>query len=60
MNKYKWVCLNCGSDDILVDAYAQFNVASQAWELVEAFPEQDNAMCRKCNQETKLESVINE
>ena len=60
MNKYKWVCSNCGSDNVLVDAYAQFNVASQVWELVEAFPEQDNAMCRKCNRETKLESVINE
>ena len=47
MNKYKWVCSNCGSDDVLVDAYAQFNVASQVWELVDAFPEQDNASCRK-------------
>ena len=60
MNKCKWVCSTCGSDDVLVDAYAQFNVASQAWELVDAFPEQDNANCRKYDQESKIESVMHE
>ena len=31
------VCSQCGSEEVLADAYAQWNVGSQQWEIVETF-----------------------
>jgi hypothetical protein len=36
-DKSKMVCSQCGSEEVLVDAYARWNVESQGWEIVETF-----------------------
>ena len=47
-----YVCSDCGSDDIFVDAYAQWNptggpLGTGCWELVNEFPG-DNDACQSC------------
>lgn len=46
------ICSTCKSDDVLGDAYASFNPASQAWELQNVFAK--GAHCNKCDGETSL------
>ena len=41
------VCHNCGSDDIVKDAWASWNVEKQEWELEDFF---DDTFCRACAQ----------
>lgn len=43
------VCRTCGSDDILSDAWARWNVETQQWELSSAL---DNEECCCCEGET--------
>jgi len=45
MNRIKMVCNNCGSENVLKDAYAAWNVDSQQWELSNTF---DNNICDDC------------
>ena len=47
-----YVCSDCGSDDIFVDAYAQWSptggpLGTGCWELVNAFPGNGDA-CQSC------------
>ncbi|MES2906700.1 MAG: hypothetical protein V4691_06710 [Pseudomonadota bacterium] len=50
--KILMVCAECGSDDVLADAYAEWNVDAQKWELQNAFDK--GAYCNSCEQETRL------
>lgn len=51
--KVRMVCSQCGSEEVLADAYAQWNVGSQQWEIVETF--EKGAYCSKCDSETRIE-----
>jgi hypothetical protein len=51
--KIKMVCADCGSDDVLADAYAEWDVASQKWELQNTFYK--GAYCNACEAETRLD-----
>ena len=56
--KLKMVCSTCGSDQVLRDAWAEWDVASQDWVLQNVF---DAAYCEKCEGETSInEEPINE
>ena len=48
MAKFKIVCRHCGSENVLADAYAAWNVDKQEWELVNAF--EDGSVCDDCGQ----------
>lgn len=49
------VCRTCGTDQVLRDAYASWNVDNQEWELQNVF---DAAVCEgRCDGETKLDEV---
>jgi hypothetical protein len=50
--KVRMVCSQCGSEDVFADAYAGWNVGSQAWEIVETFAK--GAYCNKCEGETRI------
>lgn len=52
MTKVKMVCSECGSDNVLKDAYAAWNVETQEWELSATF---DNTVCDNCG---AVDSVI--
>jgi hypothetical protein len=47
------VCTKCGSDDVFADAYAAWDVTTQAWVLTQTFDK--GAFCDKCDGETTLE-----
>lgn len=44
------VCRNCGSDDVVKDAWASWNPVTGDWELSETF---DEGYCRACEATTK-------
>lgn len=48
----KPVCNRCGSDAVLRDAYAEWDVEKQDWVLQNVF---DDAFCEDCEGECKLE-----
>jgi len=45
------VCSECGSDDVKVDAFAEWDVERQKWVLSDVF---DNEFCCDCDGETHL------
>lgn len=45
------VCATCGSQDVVVDAWASWNPATAMWELEDC---SDAAFCKACNGKTKL------
>ena len=49
-----YVCRRCKSDNILVDAYAQWDVATQNYVITTVF---DNATCVDCGGETQTEEI---
>ena len=51
--KVKMVCSHCGSEEVLADAYAQWDVDNQLWEVVETYSK--GAYCSKCDGETRIE-----
>jgi hypothetical protein len=51
--KVKMVCAHCGSDDVLADAYAKWDVETQTWEVTQTFDK--GACCNKCDGETRIE-----
>lgn len=51
MTPYTYVCANCGSKEVWVDATAVWSEAAQQWELLHTF---DNSYCNDCDGETNL------
>jgi hypothetical protein len=47
--------LDCGSDDVLCDAYAEWDVLEQQWSLQNIFDK--GAWCNACDGETTLKEV---
>ena len=47
------VCAHCGSDDVRADAYAEWDVEAQKWEIAQRF--ERAAYCNKCDGETRIE-----
>lgn len=50
--KVKIVCRDCGSEDVVRDAWAEWDVENQEWVLQDYF---DAAYCNNCEGECKLE-----
>lgn len=48
------VCSSCGSDDILMDAYARWDSAAQDWALNSTH---ESAVCEDCGGECRLDWV---
>ena len=53
--KIKYICSQCGSDDVLSDAYAEWDVIGQHWLLQNTFDK--GAYCNACGGETSLDGV---
>lgn len=51
MLKKKIVCTRCGSDEVVKDAYAQWNVDKQNWEIQNLF---DMCFCEVCERECSI------
>ena len=54
-HRIKYVCRECGSDDVLCDAYAEWDVVEQHWSLQNTFGR--GAWCNTCDGETRLNAV---
>jgi len=52
MKKYTYICTTCGSDRVLLDAWARWNTDTQQWELSSTF---DSAYCEECQGECRIE-----
>jgi hypothetical protein len=50
--RVKMVCEICGSDDVLADAYAEWNVETQEWELQNTFDK--GSWCNACDGECRI------
>lgn len=50
--KFKMVCSYCGSENVLSDAYAKWNVENQEWELDNTFDK--GAFCEDCDGECRI------
>jgi hypothetical protein len=46
-----YTCRWCGSDDVMLDAWAKWDQRRQEWTLTETFQE---GYCRRCDGETRL------
>lgn len=44
--RVKYVCPHCGSEDLLKDAWAQWDTENQEWTLGATF---DHTMCAECD-----------
>ena len=53
--KIKYVCTRCGSDDVLCDAYVEWDVVEQQWSLQNTFGR--GAWCNACDDDTRLEAL---
>lgn len=49
--KVRMICERCGSDNVMHDAWAVWNVAAQEWELGAVF---DYMHCDRCEGETTI------
>jgi len=52
--KIKKVCSNCGSENIVADAYAVWSIELQNWELAGVY---DNTTCIDCEVEDEIEDI---
>ena len=50
----KMICAKCGSDDVMHDAWAVWDIENQMWELGPTF---DHAHCGECDGETTIKEV---
>jgi len=50
----RYVCSHCGSERVLLDAWAAWSVESQSWKLADIF---QNAYCEDCSGEATLVAV---
>ena len=46
-----FVCSNCGSDDIVSDAWAEWSIETQQWQLGQVF---DQTFCLACESDCSL------
>lgn len=47
----RMICENCGSEDVLADAWTVWNAAVQRWEIGEVF---EYGHCNRCNGEARI------
>ena len=45
------VCKDCGGDQVLVDAYAEWDIDAQQWELSHTY---GYSYCKDCDGETTI------
>lgn len=53
--KYKKVCSHCKSENVLFDAYAEWNEEEQKFELVEVYDK--GHYCEDCDGECSIENI---
>jgi hypothetical protein len=53
--KVKPVCNHCGSEDIRIEAFVEWNAAKQAWNVREVT---DNIVCNECGKDCKPKWIL--
>ena len=53
--KVRPVCDHCGSSDIRIEAYVEWNASKQDWKLKEVT---DNIVCNDCGKDCKPKWVL--
>jgi len=54
MARIRMVCTHCGSEDVRLDAWAEWDFDNQQWTLGETY---DHAHCHKCEGETSIDEI---
>lgn len=49
-SRVTFVCSSCGSHGVVVDAWAEWDVTNQRWELAQTF---DAGYCRTCDEKIR-------
>lgn len=52
--RFQYLCNKCGGSTVTRDAWAEWNVEEQEWQLGAAY---DYAFCHDCQEETRLVEV---
>lgn len=52
--RINYICNECGSSDVLLDAWAEWDVSQQDWVLFDTLSQ---AYCRRCDGEARLQEV---
>ena len=47
----RMICENCGSEDVLADAWTVWSTAEQRWDIGEVF---EYGHCNRCNGEARI------
>ena len=55
MPRCKYVCRTCSSEDVLRDAWASWDKATQSWVLANTF---DHTYCESCGEGCLLKEVV--
>lgn len=53
--RVNYVCSHCGGQDVLCDAFAEWDVVEQKWVLQNTFDK--GSYCNDCNGEARLRAV---
>ncbi len=53
--KIKFICNDCGSDDVYRDAWTEWNIENQEWELQSTY---DQHHCNQCENVCGVTEVI--
>lgn len=55
VRRVNYICPECGSSDVLLDAWAEWDATLQDWVLHDTLT---HAYCRRCDGETRLQEVV--
>jgi hypothetical protein len=53
--RFRMVCDECGSEDVLADAYAQWDIDQQDWVVANVFDK--GAFCPDCDGDARIAEV---
>jgi len=54
VEKVTFVCNTCGSEDVVVDAWAYWEKKNQRWRLATTY---DHSHCNNCDDERSIKSI---
>jgi hypothetical protein len=53
--KFKYVCVQCGSSDVRAEAECEFNIEKQQWEILEFYHDRD--YCMECLETVRTDTA---
>lgn len=55
--KVKYVCSECGSDNVITDAMVKWSVEDQSWEIVTLYDGGGEDFCSDCEEQCRIKEI---